>query len=113
MNPAEPLTRTFCITVPSLFLPCCSPGRVAPGPDLLGGQLGPESEPVPAQVPRNPAGDPEVGYAHLPVQPDGRDFGDRQAHPLGLSGQLDADLEARSEERRVGKECRSRWSPYH
>ena len=23
------------------------------------------------------------------------------------------DLEARSEERRVGKECRSRWSPYH
>ena len=25
---------------------------------------------------------------------------------------IDAD-EARSEERRVGKECRSRWSPYH
>src|SRR3989475_11543401 len=24
-----------------------------------------------------------------------------------------ADHEARSEERRVGKECRSRWSPYH
>ena len=23
------------------------------------------------------------------------------------------DLAARSEERRVGKECRSRWSPYH
>ena len=23
------------------------------------------------------------------------------------------DLSARSEERRVGKECRSRWSPYH
>ena len=22
-------------------------------------------------------------------------------------------LEKRSEERRVGKECRSRWSPYH
>ena len=22
-------------------------------------------------------------------------------------------IEARSEERRVGKECRSRWSPYH
>ena len=27
----------------------------------------------------------------------------------GLSGRLDV----RSEERRVGKECRSRWSPYH
>src|SRR2546427_12149172 len=24
-----------------------------------------------------------------------------------------ADAELRSEERRVGKECRSRWSPYH
>ena len=23
------------------------------------------------------------------------------------------DLDERSEERRVGKECRSRWSPYH
>src|SRR2546430_7705517 len=23
------------------------------------------------------------------------------------------DIEERSEERRVGKECRSRWSPYH
>ena len=23
------------------------------------------------------------------------------------------ELEMRSEERRVGKECRSRWSPYH
>ena len=25
----------------------------------------------------------------------------------------DRAKEARSEERRVGKECRSRWSPYH
>ena len=23
------------------------------------------------------------------------------------------NIQARSEERRVGKECRSRWSPYH
>src|SRR2546430_8454720 len=26
---------------------------------------------------------------------------------------LKSDAEKRSEERRVGKECRSRWSPYH
>ena len=26
---------------------------------------------------------------------------------------LSPKLETRSEERRVGKECRSRWSPYH
>ena len=25
----------------------------------------------------------------------------------------EAAVDARSEERRVGKECRSRWSPYH
>ena len=25
----------------------------------------------------------------------------------------DDDVDGRSEERRVGKECRSRWSPYH
>src|SRR2546422_6273154 len=26
---------------------------------------------------------------------------------------VDGKFESRSEERRVGKECRSRWSPYH
>ena len=26
---------------------------------------------------------------------------------------FDSEVEGRSEERRVGKECRSRWSPYH
>ena len=30
-----------------------------------------------------------------------------------LKWQLRSKLKARSEERRVGKECRSRWSPYH
>ena len=29
------------------------------------------------------------------------------------NGELKKVLEDRSEERRVGKECRSRWSPYH
>ena len=40
---------------------------------------------------------------------------------LGVNGRgggdttstLEAELSYRSEERRVGKECRSRWSPYH
>src|SRR2546426_11253523 len=30
-----------------------------------------------------------------------------------LAGDVRSDDPARSEERRVGKECRSRWSPYH
>jgi len=39
--------------------------------------------------------------------------------PAGLDGDRLTDLAValaealRSEERRVGKECRSRWSPYH
>ena len=33
---------------------------------------------------------------------------------IGVDAGLLAGVgEARSEERRVGKECRSRWSPYH
>src|SRR3712207_9127762 len=31
----------------------------------------------------------------------------------GKASMLDAEQVQRSEERRVGKECRSRWSPYH
>ena len=30
-----------------------------------------------------------------------------------VSDDAEAIVSARSEERRVGKECRSRWSPYH
>src|SRR3712207_8932020 len=36
--------------------------------------------------------------------------------PVGMSAAADDPAHAasrRSEERRVGKECRSRWSPYH
>ena len=36
------------------------------------------------------------------------------ARQMGISySQLNEVLNGRSEERRVGKECRSRWSPYH
>ena len=34
--------------------------------------------------------------------------------PLGMNNPVTVQvLGIRSEERRVGKECRSRWSPYH
>src|SRR2546422_1450866 len=32
---------------------------------------------------------------------------------VGIARALSVEPEVRSEERRVGKECRSRWSPYH
>ena len=40
---------------------------------------------------------------------------DTEPNPLGGSpgGNTASDTPVRSEERRVGKECRSRWSPYH
>ena len=40
------------------------------------------------------------------------DEGDR-SRPLYVQWSIMASRPERSEERRVGKECRSRWSPYH
>src|SRR5256885_11733791 len=39
--------------------------------------------------------------------------GDRDGIPTVLLEAMASGLSVRSEERRVGKECRSRWSPYH
>src|SRR2546430_4088432 len=41
-----------------------------------------------------------------------RPEGDRGATP-SVAAEVDEAGDPRSEERRVGKECRSRWSPYH
>src|SRR5256885_17269438 len=45
-----------------------------------------------------------------------REFRAREASSQERDASLDtreSSLDRRSEERRVGKECRSRWSPYH
>jgi len=61
---------------------------------------------------------PPLRYELVVSYPDGNTFtlGDPYAFAPTL-GELDLHLAAegrhRSEERRVGKECRSRWSPYH
>ena len=58
-----------------------------------------------------PDAEPAISPALLEL---GRWMSDYYGAPLGLS--LRAILPGplwRSEERRVGKECRSRWSPYH
>src|SRR3712207_1308431 len=51
-----------------------------------------------------PAWDPHAPFGGFKQSGNGREY--------GLEGMLEY-LEVRSEERRVGKECRSRWSPYH
>ena len=38
---------------------------------------------------------------------------DALATAWGVEAMAITAISARSEERRVGKECRSRWSPYH
>src|SRR3712207_7006630 len=55
-----------------------------------------------------------VGRQRLDVAPLalGEDGVEGQAR-LARPGQPGEDDQGRSEERRVGKECRSRWSPYH
>ena len=40
-------------------------------------------------------------------------FGHRDKQPFGCHVFDELLASSRSEERRVGKECRSRWSPYH
>src|SRR3712207_9575117 len=37
----------------------------------------------------------------------------QEEHFMGRAGMVGDEIGSRSEERRVGKECRSRWSPYH
>src|SRR5256885_6567025 len=66
------------------------------------------------------AADQTMPIKHRMHGTDGRQT-DSQTQALDLladlrstpAGVLSAKLNDRSEERRVGKECRSRWSPYH
>ena len=39
--------------------------------------------------------------------------GHQRVYILMLKERGEEEIDVRSEERRVGKECRSRWSPYH
>ena len=48
-----------------------------------------------------------------PVWPNGQPPKARKNFPVLFYADGTDNLTARSEERRVGKECRSRWSPYH
>src|SRR2546425_12806443 len=49
---------------------------------------------------------PEVGAVVEEVRSN-------QGDHLGFAAIILTEIDDRSEERRVGKECRSRWSPYH
>ena len=58
------------------------------------------------------------GYAEIAIDLETRDPGIKDNGPgyIRKHGEvvgIAIAVDGRSEERRVGKECRSRWSPYH
>ena len=60
----------------------------------------------------------DVDYLRSTKLFDGETYEDHKGSPPPMRGKESANLPIfvefrRSEERRVGKECRSRWSPYH
>src|SRR2546430_3913343 len=58
----------------------------------------------------------ELGAALLRKTENWHTLADPAGHPFDLClfpAKQETTLMGRSEERRVGKECRSRWSPYH
>ena len=63
-------------------------------------------------TPPEPQKDPAFSAGADPSDPETDGNEKRSVEPDKVSDEAEADA-PRSEERRVGKECRSRWSPYH
>src|SRR5260221_10035673 len=91
---AEDGIRDHCVTgVQTCALPICSST--------------PDRWPLDACISR-----PPVSTTQLPSRAPASESPYQPTH--GVAHEYDPRrFEARSEERRVGKECRSRWSPYH
>src|SRR2546425_13035894 len=83
-----------------------------------GGGRAPATTPASSRLPRVWQG---IGYRPLPDAGNARPLFEFAALPwpatdaifLAWGAFAAASSDERSEERRVGKECRSRWSPYH
>src|SRR3712207_8138858 len=68
----------------------------------------------PSQWPLNLGSERDWGFQAEPNRHlDGRALSMSMGKGLGGGSSINVMVWARSEERRVGKECRSRWSPYH
>ena len=117
MTPSNPVMRTkpwrrVTALLLSALIVCTPVGARGPGRAGVDALVDAPDELAPARanLPANRAPTSEATLG-LPGNPfvSGADF--------DTAGRLDItvsqDAVARSEERRVGKECRSRWSPYH
>ena len=97
--------RAVAVTGGAIAL-ATAPATLAKGPPAGHGQ-GNGGGPPPAAAPPAPPPPPQHG---------GGNHGSNSGHGNGHSGASQGHRGSggsRSEERRVGKECRSRWSPYH
>src|SRR5215471_12311039 len=114
MRATSALTRTIAVTTSASSRADAQPSPVAYPP--AGGPAGDGPDDA-AEGPDHPGPGPVpppgkvLDGEHLGERADTR-RGDpgQQAHQHVRGGQR---VRERSEERRVGKECRSRWSPYH
>ena len=57
--------------------------------------------------------EPTNDYRFNPIMSLKNEYRKNYTNNLQLNGFVEYEFIKRSEERRVGKECRSRWSPYH
>src|SRR2546422_9948489 len=99
----------------AMFLDRRSPACIASAAGFLGSPLLTEGfKDVAAAVRKGGTVISEEGTL-APEHPIWVEFARHMAPMMALPAELIAKLvgAARSEERRVGKECRSRWSPYH
>src|SRR3989449_783467 len=120
--------RGYCIILTATALGACAQGRSDPAsPEssvsnapLSASSWGPETPPFNNEIIlRDVTGN--GGFGHVKFrQPNDADrivYLDTWVRDLqpntGYQLQRATDANVRSEERRVGKECRSRWSPYH
>jgi len=86
--------RRLALIAPVLLLSACTLGPDYKRPEV--------NAPPDYRSTMAPSTDPSLG-----------EFGWWQVYPDETLQALIREGLARSEERRVGKECRSRWSPYH
>ena len=82
---------------------------------LIDGPVAPFADACQRLVPDQSRGESALSAGHMRWVVVSRQIRRLRAHALSLHAKSHTSRAkpARSEERRVGKECRSRWSPYH
>src|SRR5260370_36195341 len=94
--PSSNLRCEICGSFNCFSITACVCGETSPA-KILAGDVSPQTH----AVMEKQLNDPQISQRKL-------DDGSRAPNVGAIAG-----LIMRSEERRVGKECRSRWSPYH